>query len=110
MRGALVIRYGDPILAAAIEGGMRKAEAMNRQEIEAVRAEIQKMRQNQAALGVRVIRDARYYREKIAEAEENYGGIVPSTNPITNALWGIYGLIVEKVDEWLDYFNDQMAR
>lgn len=110
MRGALVIRYGDPALAAAIEGGMRRAEAANNEELRAVKAEIQKMRENEASLGVRVIRDERYYREKIAEAEENYGWLQPSTNPIANALWGVYGYIVDSICDWVDYFHAEMSK
>lgn len=113
MRGALVIRYGrygDPALAAAIEGGMRRAEAQHSKELEIVKAEMQKMRENEASLGVRVVRDERYYREKIAEAEENYGWLKPSTNPITNALWGLYGYIVDSISDWVDYFHAEMSK
>lgn len=110
MKGALVIRYGDPETAAAIENGMRIAEQKSNREIEAIRAELAQMRQNAAPLAVRQIRDSRYFREKIAEAEADYGWIQPSRNPVANALWGVYGLIVEKVDDWFDWFFDQIER
>jgi len=110
MRRAVVIRYGDPELASAIEGGMRAAEQMTSTELEQVKAEMQRMRQAEAPLGVRVVRDANYFREQIAEAEANYGWIHPSRNPVTNFLWGVYGLLIEKTCDALDYFMTEMAR
>lgn len=114
MRRAVVIRYGDPEMSAAIVEGMEavrgSAVQMTGEELALVKAELKKIKAREARLGVRVVRDQHYYRDMIAKAEYDYGWLKPSTNKITNALWGVYGLAVELVGQWLDYFFREMGR
>lgn len=99
MKNALVIRYGDPETANAIASGMECG--LTRNELAVVKAEMQKMREAQAPLGVRVVRDEKYFKRKIARAKRKYG-YHPQGNALTNTLWGLYGLVVEVVGSWLD--------
>lgn len=101
MKNALVIRYGDPETANAIAQGMETAQQLSSKELATVKAEMQKMREAQAPLGVRVVRDEKYFRRKIVRAKRKYGRI-PRRNVVTDTLWGVYGLAVEVVGEWLD--------
>ena len=108
MRGALVIKYGDPEIADAIASGIESAYRINPHELAMVREEMNALRQREARLGIREVRDANYFRRKIAEANMYY--VFPEGNKFCNALWGVYGLIIEVIGNWLNRFYDEMSR
>lgn len=99
--GALIIRYGDPAMANAIVSGMERADEMHamvqaeiiqqreaeltnaQNQLAEMRAEMEQMRREQAALGVTVVRNARYWQEQIEEADRMYGHLKPENKFVT---------------------------
>lgn len=102
MKRAMVIRTaGDSALAGAIADGMCTAMTaqMSASEMAAVRAELDKLRQREAVLGVREPRDGRYWRRKLAYADMYYGGTEAPCRAAQVA-WGLIGLVCLRVTEF----------
>lgn len=104
MTRALVIRTaGDPEMAQAMAAAIMPKQPTE-QEYEAIKAELRKMKQREAALGVRVVRDRDYYYCKAKEAEYYYGDNPTPCKPAAIAL-GVIGLICEVVDRSYKYLS-----
>lgn len=101
---ALVIKAGGtPEIAQAIVDGI-KSNQPTESEYATIKAELNAMKQREAALGVRVIRDRDYYYCKAKEAEYYYGDNRPPCKPAAVVL-GIVGLICETVNGVYKYLS-----
>lgn len=93
-------------IGAAIESGMVEARArqLNAAEMEMLRAEIRRLREENDRLSVRRSRDADYYHGMITEARYQYGN-VRTPGKVGRVVWGLIGMIVEGVHGWWVYLD-----
>lgn len=101
---ALVIRkMGTVEIADAIEAAITPRQP-SATEIDVVKAELNRMKQREAQLGVRVVRDRDYYYGKTKEAEYYYGDNPTYSKPAA-AIIGLIGLMCEIVHGCYKYLS-----
>lgn len=76
----------DRIVAQEVERREHESEAARKAEMDALKAQVD----------IRRDRETAYWREKIAQADAMYGGS-RRPGPVGRVVWGLVGLIVEKV-------------
>ena len=107
MRKAIVIRTtGDSEIAQAIVDGMC-VPLQDSEELEVVRAELAKLKEENTQLGVRKSRDASYWADMCTQANGKYGGPVRKPGKIREALLIAWAMLWETLHEtfgfwWLD--------
>lgn len=103
-RGGGLVLYGDNELGEAMAAGIiagKAARLAQREDAEAVRAAMEGQRHADMARA----REARYWQDKINDAEEKYGWIEPS-GPIVSALWGWYAIIALTIQAlWREFLR-----
>ena len=104
MKRAIIIRtYGDPETANGLANAV-VVNAPSSVEPETVKAELQAMKQREAALAVRQVRDRDYWYCKIKDAEWEYGDN-PKHGKVSAAVLGAVGLVCETVNRCYRYLS-----
>lgn len=104
-RRALVIKTGgNQEIAQAIVDGIATVQNGRNAELEAVRAELERMKQREAALGVREVRDRDYWHCKAQEAEYYYGDN-PHHGKAAEIALGVIGLVCVAVNGCFKYLQ-----